>query len=48
MTGLSIRVMPNFDSLKSKFVLTQSNAIGGTVHDEVLSADSADFDSMNC
>jgi hypothetical protein len=31
MTGLSIRVMPNFDFLRSKFVLTQSKAADGTV-----------------
>jgi hypothetical protein len=42
MTDLSIRVMPNLESVESKFVLTQSKSSTAR-RTEVLSVDDTDF-----
>jgi hypothetical protein len=46
MTGLSISRYAVFN-LEIEVRLTQSKVADGTVHPKMLSADNADFDSMN-
>ncbi|CAD5374006.1 hypothetical protein RA210_U430007 [Rubrivivax sp. A210] len=48
MTVLSIYALCRTSISEIEVVLTQSFAVGGTAHPKMLSANSADFDSMNC